>query len=175
MASNVNAAFAEFLSNHVRLDKDRTEIAKTSKNWLISEIVKFPGDGRFPKLHEDISIDFGSFSRKTKTRPLDDIDVMIILQSQYATHLGLVGPITISNAGNSSQFSDLCTDGTTQLNSIKVINRFKEYLGKIPRYKKADIKRNQEAATLACKRMNGYLISFRVSIRSLNRMVGRIT
>ena len=31
----------------------------------------------------------------------------------------------ISNTGNSTFFSDLCFDGSIQINSIKVINRFK--------------------------------------------------
>ena len=148
MATTVDAAFSQFLADTVRLDSGRTKTARASKKWLIDEIVKFPNDYNFPKLHSDVSIDFGSFSRKTKIRPLDDIDIMIILHAQGATYNEGYNQITITNTNNVSQFDCLCFDGATQLNSIKIINKFKEYLGKIPQYKKADIKRNQDAVTL---------------------------
>ena len=88
------------------------------------------------------------FSRKTKIPPLDDIDIMFILHAQGATYVQDVSPIQVYNSENSKFFSDLCFDGTAQINSIKVINKFKDYLKAIPQYKQADIKRNQEAVTL---------------------------
>jgi hypothetical protein len=148
MASNVNGAFSEFLSNKVRLDTERTKVAKASKNWLIDEVKKFPGDGLFPPFHPDISIEYGSFSRKTKIRPLDDIDIMFIFHAQGCTYMSGTDPIQVYNTNNSGFFADLCFEGTSQLNSIKVVNRFKDYLRAIPQYKNADIKRNQEAVTL---------------------------
>ncbi len=148
MATTVDNAFAQFLADSVRLDTERTKIAKGSKKWLVDEIVKFPEDGKFPTLHPDIKIDYGSFSRKTKIRPLDDIDMMIILHAQSATYNEYSNKITVTNSNIAPHFSTLCFDGTNEINSIKVINRFKEYLSKIPQYKKADIKRNQEAVTL---------------------------
>src|ERR1700744_6377720 len=143
MASTVDNAFSEFLSDTVRLDAERTKVAKASKNWLKDEIKKFPDDGEFPSLHPDLSIDYGSFSRKTKKRPLDDIDTMIILHAQGATYDPWSRPTIVYNASNAAQFAGLCSDGTSQVNSIKVINKFKDYLKKIPQYRKADIKRNQ--------------------------------
>lgn len=148
MANNLNTAISEFLINQVRLDNDRTKVAKGSKGWLIEEIKKFPDDNNFPTLHPDIFIEYGSFSRKTKIRPLDDIDIMIILHGQGATYDEYTGYCSITNTHNSTHFNGLCFDGSSQLNSIKVINKFKEYLSNIPQYKKADIKRNQEAVTL---------------------------
>jgi hypothetical protein len=148
MATTVNNAFADFLSATVRLDPDRTKTAKASRDWLIGEIRKFPDDGAFPPLHPDVYIGYGSFPRKTKIRPLDDIDLMFILHAQGATYQEGIGSIIVYNSGNSKFFSDLCNDGTIEINSIKLINRFKEYLAEIPQYKNADIKRNQEAVTL---------------------------
>jgi hypothetical protein len=95
-----------------------------------------------------VFIEYGSFSRKTKIKPLDDIDMMIILHAQGATYMPGMSPFDVYNSGNSRFFSDLCFDGTIQVNSIRLINRFKEYLAAIPQYKHADIKRNQEAVTL---------------------------
>jgi hypothetical protein len=148
MAKTVNSSFSQFLSNNVRLDSERTKIAKSSKNWLIDEIKKFPDDGKFPPFHPDVFIEYGSFSRKTKIRPLDDIDMMIILHAQEATYLSGINSIDVYNSSNSIFFTDLCFDGTGQINSIRLINRFKEYLAAIPQYKQADIKRNQEAVSL---------------------------
>lgn len=148
MATTVNNAFAEFLAATVRLDPDRTKTAKASRDWLIGEIKKFPDDATFPPLHPDIYIEYGSFPRKTKIMPLDDIDLMFILHAQAATYLENIGSISVYNSGSSKFFSDLCFDGTNEMNSIRLINRFKEYLAAIPQYKHADIKRNQEAVTL---------------------------
>ncbi len=148
MATTVDNAFSEFLINSVRLDSERAKTAKLSKQWLIDEIVKFPNDGIFPTLHPDKSIDYGSFSRKPKIRPLDDIDIMIILHGQKGTYDEYSTDIKISNTTNPSTLNDCFHDGTNQLNSTKIINKFKKYLSNISQYKKADIKRNQEAVTL---------------------------
>ncbi len=150
MASTVNTAFDEFMRTQVRLDPDRNDIAKRSKANLIGEIQKFPNDGKFLVLHPDLpNIDYGSFSRKTKTRPLDDIDLMIVLHAQGNWRSSnLTGGYTIHVPQDADKQRALCNFGTDTLNSIKVINKFKEYLGKVPSYKKAEIKRNQEAVTL---------------------------
>ncbi|WP_316799653.1 hypothetical protein [Pedobacter frigidisoli] len=150
MASTVNAAFDEFMRTQVRLDPDRNDIAKRSKANLVNEIQKFPNDGKFLLLHPDLpNIDYGSFSRKTKTRPLDDIDLMIVLHARGNwRNQNLTGGYTIHVPQDADKQRALCNDGTDTLNSIKVINKFKEYLSKVPSYKNAEIKRNQEAVTL---------------------------
>ncbi|MGV9004417.1 hypothetical protein [Flavobacterium sp.] len=67
----------------IRLDINRNNVAKNSKNNLVTEIEKFTDDGNFLEYHTDyINIDYGFFSCKTKTRPLDDIDIMIVLHAQ---------------------------------------------------------------------------------------------
>ena len=149
MASTVNSAFDTFMKDSVRLDSGRNSIAKSSKNNLIIEIEKFPDDGKFLDYYpEYTSIDYGSFSRKTKIRPLDDIDLMIVLHAQGNWRESIDGGFRIRVRPEASKQIALCNPGTDILNSIKVINKFKEYLSKVPSYKKADIKRNQEAATL---------------------------
>jgi hypothetical protein len=150
MASTVNNAFDEFMRNVIRINPGRNDIAKASKENLISEIKKFPADGKFLVLNPDLpSIDYGSFSRKTKIRPLDDIDLMIVLHAQGNWRLpDLGGGYTIHVPPEADKQLSLCNVGTNELNSIKVINKFKDYLGKVPSYRKAEIKRNQEAVTL---------------------------
>lgn len=70
MVVNVTQAFDQFLQYYVRIDSSRSDISKSSKNILVSEIQKFPDENKFPRFHSAISIDYGSFSRKTKIRPL---------------------------------------------------------------------------------------------------------
>ncbi len=148
MAASVNEAFNQFMKDCVRLDSARSDIAKTSKNNLVAEIQKFPNDGKFMLLHPDISIEYGSFSRKTKIRPLDDIDLMIVLHAEGNWRTEYSDRIEISVPNIANRQSELCNDGTNILNSIKVINKFKEYLSNVSYYDKAEIKRNQEAVTL---------------------------
>lgn len=47
MSTTVNSAFEIFMRDVVRLDNVRNKIAKNSKDFLISEIKKFPNDGEF--------------------------------------------------------------------------------------------------------------------------------
>jgi hypothetical protein len=137
------------MKDKVRLDNDRNIIAKRSKNNLIAEIEKFPNDGKFLDYYpEYTSIDYGSFSRKTKIRPLDDIDLMIVLHAKGNWRETISGGFEIRVRPEASKQIRLCNPGTDVLNSIKVINKFKDYLSSVPSYKKADIKRNQEAVTL---------------------------
>lgn len=151
MATTVNGAFDNFLRNSVRIDSDRSDIAKKSKITLVNEILNFPSDGMFLPIHPDKSIDYGSFSRKTKIRPLDDIDLMIILHAQGNWRIHHTDHIKIYVPDSAEKQLRLCHDGTNTLNSIKVINKFKEYLAKVSFYDKAEIKRNQEAVTLNLK------------------------
>lgn len=149
MATTVNNAFDTFMKDKVRLDNDRNIVAKSSKNNLITEIEKFPNDGKFLDYYpEYTSIDYGSFSRKTKIRPLDDIDLMIVLHAKGNLRETFEGGYKIRVQPEASKQMALCNPGTDVLNSIRVINKFKEYLTNVPSYKKADIKRNQEAVTL---------------------------
>jgi len=151
MATNINDAFEEFLADKVRTLKTRSDIAKSSKDNLVKEIAKFPDDGIFPILHPALSIDYGSFSRKTKIQPLDDIDLMIILHGQGCTYLTYADRTEITVHPNAASLMSMRNDYSEILNSRKVINKFKDYLWNVSSYEKADLKRNQEAVTLNLK------------------------
>ncbi|SDF60940.1 nucleotidyltransferase family protein [Chitinophaga filiformis] len=153
MAKTVGTAFSLFLTNFVRIDKDRNDVAKASKGNLLAEIERFPDDGRFFKLYPGMSfIDYGSYSRKTKIRELDDIDLMIVMNAEGNYRQELWGggyQVRLRNWG--TRQDGMVNPGTDIVNSIKVVNRFKDYLKGVSSYEKADIKRNQEAATLKLK------------------------
>ncbi len=150
MPTTVKLAFDEFLSETINLDKGETATARSSRDWLLGQIASFGDDDTFPKLWQPYNIHFGSFARKTKKRPLDDIDIMIGLHAQGAYYTEYLDRIELT-ANPYTNLKEFCREGTDILSSIKIINKFVSKLASIPQYKNAEIKRNQEAATLNLK------------------------
>ncbi|MBI9030991.1 nucleotidyltransferase [bacterium] len=149
MAKTVLSAFNEFMKNEVNLDSDNTRKARVSRDWLVNQINMFPeNNSDFPVIYEEKSIFFGSFARKTKKRPLDDIDIMIALEAQNCTYSEFTDRIEINVPNNFSVFEKYCDKCSFKLNSISLINEFKNNLQDISQYSCAEIKRNQEAVTL---------------------------
>ena len=79
MPYTVNACFDKFIQDTVNLVPERTNRARSSRDWLVSQIVNLANQGKIPPLYETNHIYYGSFARNTKIRPLDDIDMMVIL------------------------------------------------------------------------------------------------
>ena len=149
MAYSVISAFNEFQKDYVNLAVADTRKAITSRDWLVGQVRAFPDrDMNFPILYPEKDIFYGSFARKTKKRPLDDIDIMICLHAQGGNYSEASNGIEIHVADGAASLKKLCYDGTNILNSRKVVNKFVSLLSAVPQYDKAEIKRNQEAATL---------------------------
>src|SRR5690554_1351734 len=82
MPYTVGGAFTAFRSTTVDLDPDQTRTARTSRDYLIKQMRTLAGsDSAFPRLCGD-PIHYGSFARRTKIRPLDDIDFMVVLDGR---------------------------------------------------------------------------------------------
>jgi len=154
MASTVNKAFEEFLSDSVRLDPVDTQTARTSRDNLIDNINGFSKDDDFFDVYSDRNLKYGSFARRTKIRPIDDIDLMICIsatsEGQARTYGEEYGSIYIE-AVDFDKKNSLVTSGTNRLNSTKVINRFISKLSDLNDYSKAEMHKNHEAATLQLK------------------------
>lgn len=149
MATTVIEAFNKFLADTVNLDPEKTKKARESREWLVGQIETFPDvDTKFPSIYSEKNIFYGSFSRRTKKRPLDDIDIMICMNADGCTYNELTDKIEITVPDTATRFKDFVNEGTSILNSRKVINAFIAKLAGIPQYKKAEVKRNLEAATL---------------------------
>ena len=149
MATSVISAFNEFQKDYVNLATADSQRAISSRDWLVDQIRAFPDrDTDFPALYTEKDIFFGSFARKTKKRPLDDIDIMICLHAQGGNYTESSNSIEINVSDSALSLKKLCYDNTNVLNSRKVINKFVSLLSKVPQYEKAAIKRNQEAATV---------------------------
>lgn len=154
MATTVNDAFYEFLRDTVNLDSQDTSTARSSRDNLISNINGFSGDSDFFNVYFDRNLKFGSFARHTKIRPIDDIDLMICFSAtndmERRTYNEGEGCIYIEGIGCDKR-NDLLSTGTNHLNSTKVINRLISKLSDLNDYNKAEMHKNQEAATLQLK------------------------
>ena len=151
MAQTVNAAFSEFMDSIVNLDTDETKTARTSRDNLIDHICTFSGDEDFFNVYKEHNLKFGSFARHTKIRPLDDIDIMICLSAsnngERRTYNEFDDCIYIEGIGFDFD-NALVTPNTYHLNSTKVINRLIAKLSQLKDYRKAEMHKNHEAATL---------------------------
>jgi hypothetical protein len=151
MAKTVDSAFAEFMRDKVNLDSKKTKTARKSRDNLINNINKLGSNEDFFNLYKDINISFGSFARRTKIRPLDDIDIMIGIKGDGSTYYETFSEIKIYVNDKDSSQNDCCNHNTNTLNSTKVINKFITELKNINDYKKAEIHKSQAAATLKLK------------------------
>lgn len=151
MAKSVNQAFDEFNLNVVNLYKPTTDTARSSRDWLIDQLLGFPENvDNFPNDYPEKHIKYGSFSRNTKIRPLDDIDLMYCLSGGNAYYsVDTYDPskyyIHTPNASNDLK---LLSDEYNVLNSIRVVNKLVSALKTVPQYSNSETKRNQEAAVL---------------------------
>ncbi|OBT27567.1 hypothetical protein A9266_02550 [Vibrio tasmaniensis] len=149
MATNVNDAFDQFMTNNVNLDNLEVSTARSSRNWLVEQLNAFPEKYEdFPYLYTSKHMGFGSFARSTKKRELDDIDHLICMNADGVTYSEIGDTIFMHVPDNAKIFKGLLQTDSSYLSSIKVVNRFVKYLQEIPQYSCAEIKRNQEAATL---------------------------
>jgi len=155
MATTVISAFNDFQKNIVNLDSTTSSTARSSRDWLLDQISKFPeNNDNFPNLYPEIDIGFGSFARKTKTRPLDDIDLMVGIKADGCTYyerswddIELNFPENYS--GKLKKYAKILD--SSALSSTRITNAFKSELSKVSQYSSAEIKRDGEAATLKLK------------------------
>lgn len=151
MATTVNGAFKEFMRDTVNLDTEDTKIARTSRDNLIDNIHDLGDKDHFFNLYTEKDICFGSFARRTKIRPLDDIDIMICIRADSSTYIEYSDKIEITVNDEESPQYTYCNDNSKILNSTKVINKFISELSLLSDYKKAEMHKQGEAATLQLK------------------------
>ncbi|MEQ1499860.1 MAG: nucleotidyltransferase [Parcubacteria group bacterium] len=155
MSITVNDAFNKFNKDYVNLDQDRTKIARDSREWLIKQLVNLPDKySDFPKLYNEKHINFGSFSRNTKIRELDDIDLILTFSAEHTTYNTIIPgkEYTLHPPEDVKKLTERCNDDGT-LNSIKIVNMLVNSLRKVDQYKSSETHRVQEAATL---QLNSY-------------------
>ena len=150
MAININRAFDDFLTNKVNLSAEDSQAARADRDSLRSRIRKLSDTTfYFPELYEEADIDYGSFARKTKKRPLDDIDMFFCMTGKGANyeekHDGNIKIIVNETSTNLYQYTN--NDNST-LNSIKILNKFRSSLENIYAYRNSEVNRRQEVVVL---------------------------
>jgi len=143
-------AFDTFRQNLVDLNRDKAKKARQSRVYLQEQLVKIAKDfPEFPCLTGDF-MPFGSFARKTKIRPLDDVDMLVILNGQDAQVWKSSWDeytFLVRVTGDLSPLRPY-TDENGWVNSTKILNQFKNGLKKVPNYQKSEIKRTGVAVVL---------------------------
>jgi hypothetical protein len=151
MAQTVDSAFTEFNCDIVNLLKTDTDKARSSRDWLISQLNGFPNTvDDFPLNYPEKNIKYGSFARNTKIRPLDDIDLMYCFHGSNAYYQQSFSDLSTYYIKTENASTDLkaLSDNNYYLSSIKMVNMIVKSLAGVSNYYAAEIKRNQEAATL---------------------------
>lgn len=146
MPKTVNSAFRDFLDDEVNLDPDQSKRARNSRDYLITNIAEFGKATDFFDLYSGFNLYYGSFARKTKKRPLDDIDLMVGLSGRGYSYQQEGDHYLISVNDRDKEYG--CTDDDGYLNSRKVIELLKGRLYQISNYQKAEMHRNMQAITL---------------------------
>lgn len=150
MSESVNTAFINFNRDYINLNPERTKKARASHDWLMGQIESLPQKlNGFPRLFNDMHIKYGSFSRRTKIRELDDVDSILTFAADGTTYaksyFGETYTMTVPETAK--DLRKFC-NGDNTLNSIKLINHVISGLVKVDQYKSAEIKRHQEAVVL---------------------------
>lgn len=145
MSKTVNSAFRDFLDNEVNLDSNQSKRARGSRDYLITNIAEFGKATDFFDLYSGFNLYYGSFARKTKKRPLDDIDLMVGFSGRGYSYQQEGDHYLISVNDRNKGYG--CTDDG-YLNSRKVIELLKSRLYQISNYQKAEMHRNMQAITL---------------------------
>jgi hypothetical protein len=152
--TSIYTSLMNFSKNCVDLDPENLDKSRRSRKWLVEKIEDFPvDDTTFPTIYtKENDVQMGSFSRRTKIRPIDDIDFLIVFSAEGTTYGTNVfnGKIELNVPESATRLKSLSNE-FSQLNSIRLLNKLKSKLSTIPQYSEADLKRNQEAITLKLK------------------------
>ncbi len=149
MPYTVWGAFDKFRKNPVDLDPGESDRARSSRDYLYDQAKALnSSDSDFPAVCSYIP--FGSFARKTKIRPLDDIDLLFVLNGR--------GTTVQQQPSDPYEYWLRVSDDNAPLakfrdaygfvSSVKVLNQMKKSLGKVKNYAKAELKRNEQAVVL---------------------------
>src|SRR5574344_1385282 len=77
MPYTVNRCFEVFRQEEVDFVPEQVKTARASRDFVSDNIARLSDEGELPDVLGDYCLNFGSFARNTKIRPLDDIDMMI--------------------------------------------------------------------------------------------------
>lgn len=153
MARTIQSALKQMIEETVNMPSERAKKARASRDWLLECIESFEKNTQYLYFCKKFNLHFGSFARRTKVRPIDDIDIMIGLNGYLLYwHEDIYDYKNCSihlkqDVQDSGLWKD-CLNEDKSLNSTKLLNKFKSALTNISHYENADIHRKQQAITL---------------------------
>lgn len=150
MSLSVDDAFKKFLIDVVNLDKNVSDEAKENRTELVS-VLDLEKDDSFFKPYKNFNYFFGSFSRKTKCRPLDDLDIMFGLSTEGNTYIAYSWNDIRIDPSTESPAQQECKDMYGNLDSNKVLGKIKKKLKEICDLRVNDVIKNGEAITVNYK------------------------
>lgn len=156
MVYTVWGAFDKFRTDTVDLDPEVTKAGRASRDYLVDQIkIVAKNNATFPQLGSEYLL-YGSFARRTKIQPLNDIDLLLILNrhgtmEDATTELNTYRLKITDSASPLASFSEAGSyyfDTSKYVNSTKVLNAIKTGFAAVPNYSKAEIKRTGVAVSL---------------------------
>lgn len=150
LATTVSGAFYRFRHDVVDLDPDDSETAIVSRDFLCDQLGSLSDeyDG-FPKV-VGACVPYGSFSRKTKICPLDDIDVLLPLSrfgTAFRANVDEPNEYWVKITNEDAPLAEF-DDDEGYVDSIRVLNRIRDLLPEVAQYEKAEIHKRHQAVTL---------------------------
>lgn len=143
-------AFEEFQQHRVNLNPDSVRKARGSRDYLQEQLIMVrDGNPNFPRITGQFK-PFGSFARNTKIRPLDDIDMLVMLNWQDAQAFQASWDSYTFLVSTTSELSPLrpYLDEYGWVSSTKILGQIKGGLKQVQNYKKSEIKRTGVAVVL---------------------------
>ena len=147
MPSTVAACFQKFRENYLDLPTDLTETARASRDFLFAQIKALSST----TLLAGSTDSFGSFARRTKMRPLDDIDCLARLSCANTSESYESGGYTYNLVAKSNAALYTYADASGNVNSTKVLNAVKTALQSVAQYKQSGVGRDGSAVVLDLK------------------------
>lgn len=150
MATTVKQAFAAFRTDSVDLISGQVDLARSSRDYLWTQIQDVASKNTdFPQITGKY-FHYGSFARRTKVQPLDDIDMMFIIHGGKATydrHPVKAHTYRVWVNSNDAPLAAFVGENGF-VSSTKVLNKVRDKLALVHNYKKADIKKTMQAVVL---------------------------
>ena len=147
MPYTVAMSFQKFRDNTVDLPADDTSRARLSRDYLYSQVRSLAAS----TVMSGSTLSFGSFARRTKTRPLDDIDCFASVRCGDTTQSYLSGGYTYNLTAPPTARLYEYSDAHGNVNSTRILNAVKTAMQSIPQYRHSDIGRDGSAVVLNLK------------------------
>lgn len=158
MYLNASALLNRLIKEQINMQSDQVTQARASRDFLLNKIKSLSANNSSSLTFASIyNLHYGSFARKTKIHPIDDIDLMIGLRGGLFEYNSneisdyknvIIRPQNNINIGHWQNCIDNDINNKQYLNSRKVLEELKRNLQNFGHYRKAEMHRKQQAVTL---------------------------